>query len=51
MTLGRFTGMVEEMSIILNNENGSTPEKNKPLSGEIGFKVLQSMVPGQRSKR
>ncbi len=50
MSLGRFTNMVEEMSIILNLENGGTAEE-KPLSGEAGFRALKTMLPGHRSKK
>ncbi len=50
MTLGVFEIMVEEMSIILNLENGGKTEE-KPLSGETGFRALKTMLPGHRSKK
>lgn len=46
MPLGRFGCMVEEMSIILNLENGVKEEK--PLSGETGFRAMQTILPGHR---
>ncbi len=46
MTLERFNGMVEEMSIILNMESGS--EDKQPLSGETGFRALQTILPRKK---
>ncbi len=48
MSLGRFSCMVEEMSIIMNMENGGPEEK--PLSGETGFRALQAILPGGKRK-
>ncbi len=43
MTLERFNGMVEEMSIILNMESGG--EEKQDLSGRTGFNALKAVIP------
>ena len=52
MTLRQFTGLIQEMPVILKMETGDEKsEQEKPLSGAAGFQAIQRMIPKGTRRR
>lgn len=52
MTLRQFTGLVQEMPVILKMETGDeTSKKEVPLSGAAGFQAMKAMIPRGTRRR
>ena len=49
MTLRLFNTMLNEVGVILRMEHGSDePKENKPMTGNAGFALAQTLIPKGR---